>query len=61
MGKKWEYTETVHQLSIDSKKPHNSVRNEVSLLYNVIIVIIEFGISMKPVRWIKMCPVVKSA
>jgi hypothetical protein len=30
--KKWEYTETVHQLFIDFKKAYDSVRREV--LYN---------------------------
>jgi hypothetical protein len=46
----WEYNETMHQLFIiDFKKVCDSVRREV--LYNLI----EFGISMKLVRLIKMC------
>jgi hypothetical protein len=40
----WEYSETVHQLFIDYKKPYDSVRREV-----------EFGILTKLVRLIKMC------
>jgi hypothetical protein len=48
--KKWEYSETVHQLFIDFKKAYDSVRREV--LYNILI---EFGIPMKLVRLIKMC------
>jgi hypothetical protein len=48
--KKWEYNETVHQLFIDFKKAYDSVRREV--LYNILI---EFEISMKLVRLIKMC------
>jgi hypothetical protein len=48
---KWEYNEAVHQLFIDFKKAYNSVRREV--LYNIFI---EFGISIKPVRPMKMCP-----
>jgi hypothetical protein len=48
--KKWEYNETVHQLFIDFKKAYDSVRREV--LYNILI---EFGTSMKLVRFIKMC------
>jgi hypothetical protein len=47
---KWEYNETVHQLFIDFKKAHDSVRREV--LYNILI---EFGVAMKLVRLIKMC------
>jgi hypothetical protein len=50
MEKKWEYTETVHQLFIDFKKAYDSVRREV--LLNILI---EFGIPMKLVRLIKMC------
>jgi hypothetical protein len=42
--------ETVHQLFIDFKKAYDSVRREV--LYNILI---EFGITMKLVRLIKMC------
>jgi hypothetical protein len=48
--KKWEYNETARQLSIDSKKAHDSVRREV--LYNILL---EFGVPMKLVRLIKMC------
>jgi hypothetical protein len=41
---------TLYQSFIDSEKAYNSVRREV--LYNILI---EFGISMKLVRIIKMC------
>jgi hypothetical protein len=51
LEKKWEYNEAVHQLFIDSKKAYDSVRWEV--LCNILI---EFGITMKLVRLIKMCP-----
>jgi hypothetical protein len=47
---KWEYNDTVHQLFIDIKKAHDSVRREV--LYNIVI---EFGIPRKQVGLIKMC------
>jgi hypothetical protein len=40
----------VHQLFIDLKKAYDSVKREV--LYNILI---EFGISMKLVRLIKIC------
>jgi len=40
----------VHQLFIDFKKVYDSVRREV--LYDVLT---EFGISLEPVRLIKMC------
>ena len=50
LGKKWEYNETVHQLFIDFKKAYDSVRREV--LYNILI---EFGITKKLVRLVKMC------
>jgi len=40
----------VHQLFIDFSKAYDSVRREV--LYNILI---EFGISLKLVRLIKMC------
>jgi len=50
LEKKWGYNEAVHQLFIDCKKAYDSVRREV--LYNILI---EFGISMKLVRLIKMC------
>jgi hypothetical protein len=39
LEKKWEFNGTVHQLFIDFKKAHDSVRREV--LYNILI---EFGI-----------------
>jgi hypothetical protein len=45
--KKWE---TVRQLFIYFKKAYDSVRREV--LYNILI---EFGVTMKLVRLIKMC------
>jgi hypothetical protein len=48
--KKWEYSETIHQLFIDFKKAHDSLRREV--LYNILI---EFGVPMKLVLLIKMC------
>jgi hypothetical protein len=47
--KKWEYSETVHQLFLDFKKAYDSVRE---LLYSILI---EFGILMKLVRLIEMC------
>ncbi|KAJ4440904.1 hypothetical protein ANN_10751 [Periplaneta americana] len=50
MEKKWEYKGTVHQLFIDFKKAHDSVKREV--LYDILI---EFGIPKKLVRLIKMC------
>jgi hypothetical protein len=48
--RKWEYNETVHQLSVDFEKAYDSVRREV--LCNILI---EFGVHMKLVRPIKMC------
>jgi hypothetical protein len=48
-GKKWLYTETVHQLFIDFKNAYESVKKEV--LYNILI---EFVVPMKLVRLIKM-------
>jgi hypothetical protein len=39
--KKWEYSETVHQLFIDPKKVYDLVRREV--LYSIFI---EFGVPM---------------
>jgi len=50
LEKKWEHNEAVHQLFIDFKKAYDSVRREA--LYNILI---EFGISKKLVRLIKMC------
>jgi hypothetical protein len=50
LEKKWEYNETVHQLFIDFKKSYDPVRREV--LYNILI---EFGVPMELVRFIKMC------
>jgi hypothetical protein len=49
LEKKWEYNGTVHQLCIDIKKAHDSVRREA--LYNILI---EYGISRKLVGLIKM-------
>ena len=37
-GKNWKHTEAVHQIFVDYKKAHESVRKEV--LYNILI---EFG------------------
>jgi predicted PolB exonuclease-like 3'-5' exonuclease len=48
--KKWEYSDTVHELYIDFKKAYDSVMREV--LYNILI---EFGVPLKLVRLIKMC------
>jgi len=50
LDKKWEYSETVHQLFIDLKKAYDSVRKEV--LYNIFI---QFGIPMKLIRLVKVC------
>ena len=50
LEKKLKYNETVHQLLIDFKKAYDSVRREVFSSNRL-----EFGISMKPVRLIKMC------
>jgi sorting nexin-29 len=50
LEKKWEYNGTVHQLFIDFKKAYDSIKREV--LYNTLL---EFGISKKLVRLIKMC------
>jgi hypothetical protein len=50
LEKKWEYSETVHQVFLDLKKAYDSVRREV--LYSILI---EFGVPMKLVRPIKMC------
>jgi sorting nexin-29 len=48
--KKSKYNEAVYQLFIDFKKAYDSVRREV--FYNILI---EFEISKKLVRAIKMC------
>jgi hypothetical protein len=48
--KKWEYNGMVHQLFVDFKKVHESVKGEV--IYNILL---EFGIRKKLVRLIKMC------
>jgi hypothetical protein len=48
LEKKWEYSETVHQLFIDFNKAYDSVRREV--FHNILI---EFGIPMKLVRLIR--------
>jgi hypothetical protein len=48
--KKWEYNETVHQLSIDFKEAYDSIGREV--VYNILI---EFVVRMKLVRLMKMC------
>jgi len=50
LERKREYNEAVKQLFIDFKKSYNSVRREV--LYNILV---QFGISMKLVRLIKVC------
>ena len=49
LRKKWEYNEEVHQLFIDFKKAYVSVKRDV--LYKTLI---EFGISRRVVRLIKM-------
>jgi hypothetical protein len=50
LEKKYEYSETVHQLFIDFKNVHDSVRREV--LYNILI---KSGVLMELVRLSKMC------
>ena len=45
LGKKWEYNEALHKLSIDFKKAYDSVSREV--LYNILL---EFGVPKKLVR-----------
>jgi hypothetical protein len=50
LGKKWEYSCTVHQVFTDLKKAYDSVRREV--LYNALT---EFGMPRKLVRLNKMC------
>jgi hypothetical protein len=49
-GRKCEYNEVAHPLFINLMKSYNSVRKEV--LYEFLI---EFGVTMKLVRQIKMC------
>jgi hypothetical protein len=49
-GKKWEFSERVHQIFVDFKKAYDSVRKEV--LYNILI---EFCVPMRVVWRIKMC------
>jgi hypothetical protein len=49
LQKKWEYNGTAQQIFIDFKKAYDSVKREV--LYNILL---EFGISKKLVRLIKM-------
>ena len=51
LEKKWEYNEAVHHLFVDFKKAYDSVRREV-----LCKILIEFGIPLKLVRLIKMCP-----
>jgi hypothetical protein len=48
--KKWVYNGTLPQLFIDFKKAYDSVMREI--LYSIFI---EFGLSMKLVRLIRMC------
>jgi hypothetical protein len=50
MEKKWEYNETVHQLSMHFRKAYDLVRREV--FYNIFR---EFGVHMSVVRMIQMC------
>jgi hypothetical protein len=50
LEKKWEYSETIHQLFIDFKKVCDSDRREV--LYSILP---KFGVPMKLFRLIKMC------
>jgi hypothetical protein len=50
LEEKCKFNEMVHQLFVDFKKAYNSVRRQT--LYNILI---EFGISMKLVKLIKMC------
>jgi len=49
LEKKWEYNEAVRQLFTHFKKAYDSVRREV--LYNILV---EFGITMKQVKLIKI-------
>jgi hypothetical protein len=50
LQKKWEYNGTVHHLFIDFKKAYDSIKREA--LYYILV---EFGITKKLVRLIKMC------
>jgi hypothetical protein len=50
LQKKWEYNGTVHQLFVDFKKAYDSDKREV--VYNILL---EFDISKKLVKLIKMC------
>jgi hypothetical protein len=50
LGKKWELSETVHQLFIDFKKAYDSVKKEVS--YNILM---EVGAHINIIKLIKMC------
>ena len=50
LEKKWEYSDTEHQLFTDVKTAYDSVTREV--LYNILT---EFGVNMKLVRLLKMC------
>jgi hypothetical protein len=50
LKKKLQYNETVHQLLTGFKKAYDSVRRE--FLYTILL---EFGVSMKLVRLIKIC------
>jgi len=48
-ARKWEYNEAVHQLFVEFKKAHDSVRREA--LYNILI---EYDSLMKLVRLVEM-------
>jgi hypothetical protein len=50
VDKKWEYKEQVLQLFIEFKKAYDSFRREF-----LCIILIEYGISLKLVRLIKIC------
>ena len=50
LDKIWEYNKAVYRLFIDFQQAYDSVKRKV--LYNILI---EFGITMKLVRLIKMC------
>ena len=51
LSKKWEYSDLVHQILVNFKKAYDSVRRE--FLNNILL--IEFGITLKLVKLIKMC------